>query len=112
MLLELLDQTPVTADMVRSWTRRDPILSKVTHFLHTGWPETTTAEIKPYKVRVLELTVQEGCLLWGNRIIIPPQGRKLLQELHDSHPGIARMKGLARGGQALTMILQRKLGIV
>ena len=82
MLLELLDQTPVTADMVRSWTRRDPILSKVTHFLHTGWPETTTAEMKPYKVRALELTVQEGCLLWGNRIIIPPQGRgQLLQEL-------------------------------
>ena len=36
-------------------------------------------------------------LLWGNRVIIPPQGREqLLEELHLSHPGISRMKGLAR----------------
>ena len=68
MLLELLDQTPVTADMVRSWTRRDPILSKVTHFLHTGWPETTTAEMKPYKVRALELIISQVYVICDVRL--------------------------------------------
>lgn len=30
-------------------------------------------------------------------MVVPPQGRKaLLEELHDTHPGISKMKGLAR----------------
>ena len=53
--------------------------------------------MKPFTVRKTELSVQDGCLLWGNRVIVPQQGRKqLLQELHEGHPGIARMKSRAR----------------
>ncbi|XP_003369043.1 putative integrase core domain protein, partial [Trichinella spiralis] len=39
----------------------------------------------------------KGCLLWGNRVAIPIQARSgLLTMLHDGHPGIVRMKALAR----------------
>ena len=35
--------------------------------------------------------------MWGSHVVIPPPGRKkLLQELRIGHPGICRMKGLAR----------------
>ena len=35
--------------------------------------------------------------LVGNRVIVPPPGRPaVMEELHDGHPGICRMKGLAR----------------
>lgn len=101
MLLHVLDQTPVTAGQVKKWTRQDPVLSKVVQFTQEGWPPdtivTNTNDLKPFKVRASELTTHDGCLLWGNRVIIPPQGREqLLEELHLSHPGISRMKGLAR----------------
>ena len=101
MLLHVLDQTPVTALQVKRWTRQDPVLSKVVQFTQEGWPAETTVtnsmDFKPFKVRASELTTHDGCLLWGNRVIIPPQGREqLLEELHLSHPGISRMKGLAR----------------
>ena len=44
-----------------------------------------------------ELTVEEGCLLWGYRVLIPGKLRpKLLQELHRDHPGVVRMKAIAR----------------
>ena len=34
---------------------------------------------------------------WGNRVIIPFHLRnKILRELHENHPGIVRMKALAR----------------
>ena len=34
---------------------------------------------------------------WGNQVVIPPQGRiPILQELHECHPGVSRMKNLAR----------------
>ncbi len=43
------------------------------------------------------MTVEEGCLLWGICVCVPTklQG-KLLEELHRDHPGISRMKLVAR----------------
>ena len=44
-----------------------------------------------------ELSVQDGCVLWGCRVIVPLPGRqKVIEELHDGHPGVTRMKSLAR----------------
>ncbi len=35
--------------------------------------------------------------MWGTRVVVPPPGRDaVLQELHEGHPGITRMKSLAR----------------
>ena len=35
--------------------------------------------------------------MWGARVVIPPQGRKLvLEELHETHTGVSKMKALAR----------------
>ncbi len=48
-------------------------------------------------MRYTELSVHEGCLLWGSRVVVPPKGRsKMIEELHESHPGICRMKSLGR----------------
>ena len=45
-----------------------------------------------------ELSIEDGCVLWGCRVVIPSVGReKVLEELHAGHPGISRMKSLARG---------------
>ena len=39
----------------------------------------------------------DGCILWGTRVVIPPPGRQpLLKELHQAHPGVTKMKALAR----------------
>ncbi|XP_056132701.1 uncharacterized protein K02A2.6-like, partial [Lampris incognitus] len=54
--------------------------------------------IEPYFNRRNELSVEQGCILWGIRIIIPPAHReRLLYDLHQGHPGGCRMKSLARG---------------
>ena len=51
----------------------------------------------PFKTRQDELSTRHGCLLWGARVIVPPSlEEKVLQELHDTHPGISRMKALAQ----------------
>ena len=47
--------------------------------------------------RRYELSVQNGCVLWGSRVVVPPPGRApILRLLHEGHPGISRMKALAR----------------
>ena len=99
-LLDLLSKTPVNAENIRNWTRVDPRLSKVYHYVMTGWPRSipeNDLELKPYFDRRTELSVHNGVLLWGSRVVVPPQGRiSILHELHSAHPGIVRMKALAR----------------
>jgi len=98
LLMEHMDLTPVTSRQIKSWTRKDPILSRVMNFVLQGWPASNTDDqVRPYFTRKLELSLYDGCILWGNRVVIPPPGRDtILQELHEGHPGVTRMKMLAR----------------
>ena len=85
------------SDEVRTLTRRDPILGQVLQYTCNGWLVKTSKELTPFRHRKDELTVIQGCLLWGHRIVIPSKARKkLLQGLHEVHTGVARMKSLAR----------------
>ena len=53
--------------------------------------------MKPYKSRANELSVQDGYVLWGARVLVTEKGRQaVLTQLHDGHPGCSRMKGIAR----------------
>ena len=98
LLIENMDSSPITSAQIKSWTRRDPLLCRVLRHLREGWPNSCPdPALQPYFNKRQELTVQDGCLLWGGRVVIPPPGREpLLGELHGGHPGISRMKTIAR----------------
>ena len=74
------------------------MLSQVRNFILQGWPATQVEEkFQPYCRRKAELSVLEGCVVWGSRVVVPPPGRaSVLEELHDSHLGASKMKSLAR----------------
>lgn len=59
-----------------------------------SWPSVRDdPDLQPYMRRQEELSVEEGCILWGSRVIIPPRGRQtMIEELHEAHPGASRMK--------------------
>ena len=80
------------------WTRRDPILSRVQQFVLRGWSTgAIEKDLKPYWHKRLELSSHDGCLLWGNRVVVPAAGQaSVLEELHFAHPGATQMKQLAR----------------
>ena len=95
--MEMLSTTPLTAAQIKQWSRRDPIIAKVMDSVLHGGQYATTPQFKPYHDRKEELSVHDGCLLWGSRVIIPPAGRqKALELFHSGHPGASRMKSLAR----------------
>ena len=97
LVMETLEATPARAQNIKQWTDRDPILSQVRKLVLTGWQEITNSEMQPYWKRRDELSVCDGCILWGHRVIVPPPGWKsVLAELHVGHPGVSRMKMLAR----------------
>ena len=83
---------------IKAWTKRDPVLSQVLRYTLEGWPKAVNSEeLTPYYTKRTELSVEDGCILWGTRVIVPPQGRsKVLSELHEAHPGESHMKALAR----------------
>ena len=41
--------------------------------------------------------MEDDCILWGNRVVVPAAGRaRVMEELHTGHPGISRMKSLTQ----------------
>ena len=97
LVMETLQTSPIKASQIKQWTDHDPVLAVVRDKLQQGWTHTDDEQMKPYQRRREELSIQDGCILWGNRVVIPPPGRaKVIEELHEGHPGATRMKALAR----------------
>ena len=95
--LRTIESLPVTSDEIRKATQRDPVLSKVKSYLLKSWPEQIPQVLKPYQSKIAELTIEDGCLLWGGRVVVPQSVREIIKkELHREHLGISKMKGLAR----------------
>ena len=97
-LLDHLSSTTVNAAHIKQWTDTNPVLSRVHRCILQGWPQATLGDdFKPYIARKNELSVLNGCILWGSRVVVPPQGQaKVLAELHSCHTGACKMKMLAR----------------
>ena len=97
-MMELV-KAPVTEKEVRDQSRVDPVLSLVIRLVLEGRSKVDceNESLKPFLSRLSEFTSEGGCLLWGDRVVIPNSLRKkVLLELHEVHPGASRMKSLAR----------------
>ena len=96
--METVQTSPVTAEQIKSWTDHDLVLSRVRNLVQKGWRETSDDVLKPYAQRKDKLSVQDGCVLCGCGVIIPVVGREqVMDEIHNGHPGVSRMKSIARG---------------
>ena len=97
LLSQQLSTTIITAEHICSWTKKDPLLARVHHFIQSGWTQLKLEpDLQPFYNWQNELSVVDGCILWGSHVVVPVPGHQLiLQQLHVTHPGISRMKGLA-----------------
>ena len=87
----------ITAKAIANSIKKNPLLSKVSRYVKSGWPSTVEEQVRSYDLHNDELTVEQGCLLRGMQITVPPEKRKrILSPLHETHPGIVRMKTLGR----------------
>ncbi len=96
--VEQMDLLPVTVDDIKQHTANDSTLHKVYNYVLNGFPRASSNDdVKPYLVCAPELSLQEGCIMRGHRVIIPKALReRVLEELHEGHLGIVKMKELAR----------------
>ena len=92
-----INTLPVSACLVQRVTQRDAILSKVYFYIKNGWPAKVDKEIQPYFLLKEELSIEGNCVLRGIRVVVPKKLQKqVLEELHATHPGMQRMKLVAR----------------
>ena len=62
-----------------------------------GWPHQVDHYLEPYLHHRNDLTIQQGCVLWGTRVLVPSVLQQdILNEMHNTHLGMTKMKLLAR----------------
>ncbi|XP_055633657.1 uncharacterized protein K02A2.6-like [Toxorhynchites rutilus septentrionalis] len=96
-----LEALPVSFKTVQAKTRIDETLQQVIKHVNTTWPTKKTSitdpHIQEFFQRRESLSITAGCLMYGERLVLPSVLRKkVLVELHKGHPGIERMRSLAR----------------
>ena len=95
--IQQIETLPVTATQLKTATNRDTILSKVLRYNKHGWPTEVPDTLRPYWYRRSELSIEDDCILWGTRVVVPLKLREeVLEELHRSHIGFVHMKMIAR----------------
>jgi len=84
----------ITMDVAAA-IRHDPVLSHVAHAVLSGcWREfPQTSEHAPYVLHASVLSLAQGCVMSGMRVVIPASLRqRRLKELHEGHFGVVKMK--------------------
>ena len=97
--VDCCENLPLTAAEVAQETKANPILRRAYQYTLSGWNWKSHMDprLQPYSRRSDELSVEENCLLWGTRVIIPQRLQsRVLADLHENHLGSNRMKALAR----------------
>ncbi|XP_026742884.1 uncharacterized protein K02A2.6-like [Trichoplusia ni] len=96
--INLIEESfPVSFKDIARETEKDKLLCKVKGHVTFGWPSTVDEVEKPYLVRKQDLAIELGCLIYKYRVVIPSTLRKqILDEIHDGHLGMNKMKNLSR----------------
>ncbi|UYV69862.1 K02A2.6-like [Cordylochernes scorpioides] len=101
LLLRKMSEVPFSFQDVAVETRRDKLLSIVLRNVReNNWQIPKVSQENPlysyYKIKD-ELSCEFGCLQWRERVVIPQKLRSLiLNDLHEMHLGMVKMKMIAR----------------
>ena len=91
---------PVSFAEIRTATLSDRLLAMVKDYLENGWPPNRKLErmdVSNYHNLRDELEVVNDVIIYRGRTVVPPPLRRpVLNSLHEAHPGMNRMKALAR----------------
>lgn len=85
--------------MLGTESLKDKTINKVITYTTSEWTNLKELpdDLKQYHRKIVELSVDENCLFWRLRTVIPSNMRPLiLRELHASYLGIVKVRMIAR----------------
>ncbi|XP_062558351.1 uncharacterized protein K02A2.6-like [Armigeres subalbatus] len=96
-----VEALPVTFKMIQAGTQSDAVLKQVKQFVQTEWPSNQSKisdpQLQQFYQRRGSLAIVSDCLTYGERLVIPSKFRdRVLRVLHKGHPGVERMRSIAR----------------
>ena len=81
-----LDNLPLSGKDIKEAITQDLVLSQVYNYTLHGWPAFVNAipkKVQPYFYKRTQLTIRDGCLLWGLRVVISQRyHQEVLELLH------------------------------
>ena len=99
MAVQSLPATEKRLEEVRSHQQTDLVCKKIATYCQDGWPSKhgIHESAKPFYSIAGELSVHDGLLMRGSRIVIPSDMQaEMLTRLHSSHQGISKSRQRAR----------------
>lgn len=95
-----LNTIPVTYKQISKTYSSDFSMQNLIKFISTDWKKfsaTTDEAFLPFYRRRDSLSISGNIVLFGDRVVIPASLKnRIISHLHNGHPGIVRMKSIAR----------------
>ena len=103
MVYDNANVTKTKMDEIKNETQKDDTLMKISKYITKGWPHNRkqiqfeSDETKKYWSFREELSIIDGIIFKGERLIIPRKMRKeVLHQLHQAHMGMEKTKWRVR----------------
>ena len=91
-MVQYLPVSETTQNIIRTATESDPVMKELKTTIREGWPENKDllpARIRDYFPFREELTLQNGLVFKGERLVVPESAREEMKaRIHASHIGI------------------------
>ena len=98
-VIRYLPATEDRLEELRCQQQEDEVTKQIMEYYSTQWPERSQlpGPLKPYWPERNELTIQQGLLMKGNRLVIPVSMRlDVLERIHEAHQGINKCRERAK----------------
>ena len=98
--VSMVQFSPECTNDIRAGTKADPALTALSDMIVNGWPsnlQDVPPHIRSFWSYRDELSVEDGIVLKGNRVVIPKTlQQRILTQLHYGHQGIEKTRLRAR----------------
>ena len=97
-VLEVISQLPASKEYLQLYKQtqaKDAICTRLIHYCQNGWPPQSQikSDLLLYWDARSELTICDGLLLYGSRIIVPKSLQwETLSKIHQGHQGIEKCR--------------------
>ncbi|EFO90739.1 hypothetical protein CRE_08209 [Caenorhabditis remanei] len=97
-LRSAIRKLPVRVRDIQEETKKSKMLQNVMKYVSRGiWPKKIDEKLKKFYSVKGSFSVVQDCLMMSDRVVVPESlQRAVLKQLHEGHPGMVRMKQLAR----------------